>query len=79
MKLKAALFVVLGALLLAGAPTSGQKGSGQDKAKCVATCKSDCKKAYDTCKKNAGSASAASACETSYKTCNSNCVNKACQ
>jgi hypothetical protein len=79
-KVKAALFVVLGALALAGAAASGQKDPAQaQKAKCVAACKNDCKKAFETCKKNAGSSSALSACQTSLQTCNANCANKACQ
>ena len=77
MKLKAAWFVMLGALLLAGAGPSGQKGTQSDaeKAKCIAKCKSSCQKTYDTCKKNATTKTAIESCQKSLDTCNAICAN----
>lgn len=80
MKLKAGLFLVLGALLVASSATSGPKGNAQGQnQKCVTACKTDCRKSFDTCRKSAASASGLEACHQSLETCNANCLNKACQ
>jgi hypothetical protein len=82
LKLKAALFVMMGALLLAGSVPSGQKGTGQsdaEKAKCIAKCKNSCQKTYESCKKNATTKTAIQSCQKSLDTCNANCANKACE
>jgi hypothetical protein len=79
LKLKAALFVMMGALVLAGS-VSGQKGTQSDaeKAKCIAKCKSSCQKTYDSCKKNATTKTAIESCQKSLDTCNAVCANMAC-
>ena len=81
MKLKAAFFVMMGALLLAGSVPSGQKGTGQaeaEKAKCVAKCKSSCQKSFEKCKQSATTPTAVQSCQKSLDTCNANCANRAC-
>lgn len=73
LKLKIALFLLMGWLLLPAADKSSQT------AQCLTKCKQGCTKSFDSCKKTATTKTAIAACQKSNDLCGAVCVNKTCR